>query len=290
MSLIDLVSPTEEESFGAIDDDSDVKSLGSVTSATPETDGPSTPQGSSSQSQNGSILKDASMNASMNTSIFSDDDELLRRPSCLSGFARPVIDPDADRSSGHGDKKCAKKAAKKAAQTAKRTAAAEAKAAKKAKKEEEKRRKAREKMLVQESTGKFAAEELCVMLEEALAGTEMGKKLVGALQAKKYMACIDNDTEVPGTIRWRRRPYSLGGATDQVVPGSVEVDTVAVVFWDPSKFLFLLRKDNLAADDHPYLREWVKGVRRAGLRQSECGRMNDFRFHFARRGGLLLAV
>ena len=88
------------------------------------------------------------------------------------------------------------------------------------------------------------------------------------LQTEQY-TCVEEPSSVdvsniPGVVRWFRRPYSLGGAvamnvneiSDQM--GNKESNVMAVVFEDPKVFLKLLRKVDRASDELPNLRDWVK--------------------------------
>ena len=82
------------------------------------------------------------------------------------------------------------------------------------------------------------------------------------LSASELMCRPDSSSKVPGSLRWYRCPFTLGGATDDITKeGAVESDVVAVLFDDPKVFLRLLRKPAPLSDDYPKLTKWVKEAR-----------------------------
>jgi len=95
--------------------------------------------------------------------LFSDDEDLLARPSYLSSFAPPSGNTTAV--SSPKKKRFKKGTGSKADKEAERATKALARQEKKDRVEKEKRDKARIKLLLLEAKGKYAVEETCVMME-----------------------------------------------------------------------------------------------------------------------------
>ena len=100
------------------------------------------------------------------------------------------------------------------------------------------------------------------MVEKSLYNASTGQSMKSVLSAPELMCRPDSSSKVPGSLRWYRCPFTLGGATDDITKeGAVESDVVAVLFDDPKVFLRLLRKPAPLSDDYPKLTKWVKEAR-----------------------------
>ncbi len=167
------------------------------------------------------------------------DDDILERPAYLSSFTRQEPQPP--------------KLTKEQLRAAKKVRKEEEKKAEKAEKQQTK-------LQAQQDQGKFCQSEIAVIIEPDLISTSLGAKLCSGIEAKMFHDS-PKKLGVPHTVRWCRRDYLLGGATDQLVEGNIELDVFAVVFPDPAEFLGLLGRDSQQQDDHPDLRKWVKNLR-----------------------------
>mmetsp|Transcript_4858 Transcript_4858/g.9775 ORF Transcript_4858/g.9775 Transcript_4858/m.9775 type:complete len:415 (+) Transcript_4858:239-1483(+) len=117
-------------------------------------------------------------------------------------------------------------------------------------------------LLEKEANGHFKEKEICVVIENKFCDSGMGQTITSSLQAANTMYSPDPSSKIEGSMRWFRRPHSLGGASS-VLTEEENVDSgfVAVVFEDPKRFLKLLKRTDLTKDDYPRLREWVVQVR-----------------------------
>lgn len=122
------------------------------------------------------------------------------------------------------------------------------------------------KLQQQQDAGKFKVKEICCLVAEELAASLSGIALKRMLEEKEYMFHKKQYPEEyssshAGLVRWLRREYMLGGASAVACAGNEELGLAALVIWKCEEFIYKLRKDNLAEDDHPYLRKWLDGLR-----------------------------
>jgi hypothetical protein len=209
-----------------------------------------------------------SQNSRYSTTDDDGDDELLRRPAFLSSYAIPDTKTPLTAAQAKALVKKKEKEEREAA----------ARAAKEAKQNENKRKasekvkakedKAAMKLQQQQDSGKFAAKEICVLLEDSLARSQVGADIKKGLAEMEYMTSdvVYAKEVMANVVRWCRREYMLGGATSEKVAGNEEMNILVVVFSKAEDFIHLLRKDNLASDDHPYLVKWVAALRKQTMK------------------------
>jgi hypothetical protein len=132
----------------------------------------------------------------------------------------------------------------------------EKEAAKRAEQESKRRRI----LAAQQTSGKFASEEICILIEP---------QLLQRLDTDDLMETYSihpHSSSQEGTIRWIRRDYTSGGAQNAVqalqdgnANGYQMLDRMVIVFYNAQDFIRMLQRSD-EDDDYPLLESWLESL------------------------------
>ena len=116
----------------------------------------------------------------------------------------------------------------------------------------------------QQTSGKFASQEICILVEPALMQQVDTESLMEAYAIHPY-ASVQK-----GTIQWIRKDYTAGGAQEAMqalqsgdVNGYQLLDRMVIVFYDPKEFIQMLHRSD-EDDDYPLLESWLESLHDCG--------------------------
>lgn len=119
-------------------------------------------------------------------------------------------------------------------------------------------------LVAQQTSGKFAQQEICVLMEPTLLQClETTDTLMETYAVHPYSlpGCTQK-----GTIRWIRKDYTSGGAQDAIealqagnTGGYQLLDRVVILFHEPNDFIRMLQRSDVD-DDYPLLEAWLDSI------------------------------
>jgi len=120
----------------------------------------------------------------------------------------------------------------------------------------------------QQTSGKFALQEIAILMEpQLLQRLEHTKELMETCAVHPHT--LQGFTH-KGTIRWIRKDYTAGGAEDAIqalqagnTNGYQLLDRMVIVFYDPTEFIRMLQRSD-EDDDYPLLESWLDSLKYQG--------------------------
>jgi hypothetical protein len=114
--------------------------------------------------------------------------------------------------------------------------------------------------IVHQTSGKFAPNEIAILMDPQL----MQRMETEVLQK---MYAVYPHSNVKGSVRWIRKDYTAGGAQDAIQAlqagrpsGYQSLDRMVICFHEPKEFINMLQRSDDDDDDYPLLQSWLQSL------------------------------